>query len=1024
MKFKAQYPKVLAACVVLVPAILLGAARYLAQPHFAAQAVDFNRDIRPILNQTCVSCHGGVRQRSGVSFIYRAEALGKGASGRATIVPGHPESSELISRVTSADPELRMPYHAPPLAPQQIDLLRQWITAGAHWEDHWAFVAPKPQTLPRVKLASWPHQLLDRFILSRLEHENLQPSPEASREALLRRVSLDLTGLPPTAEERAAFLADTSMDAYAHQVDRLLASPRFGERWASMWLDLARYADSRGYEKDDDRPTWPYRDWIIDAFNRNIPFDQFVVTQLAGDLLPHATFADQIATSFQRLTPANDEGGTDDEEFRMVAVMDRVATTWSVLNGLTMNCVQCHAHPYDPIRHTDYYKFLGFYNTSRDADLLDDSPTLPVPQDASRRPEVAKLTARRAELLGDIMVAARALNGQTRWGRLPIASGVVDEPLAVAHLLRQIEQGRSLGRNPDPATIPPAKLKAFYQRTIAQVSEDLRRTQRNSPPVALTIEHGEALAIGTIPVRVAYELLSAPTSGSVAALRIVAPVKNPALALHTPEPAFNVERIDVWVQAANGREQQVRFRWLLPDSEDNLANAAMPADIYSENSDNPLGGVSGFAANSSMFRTRWIVAVPDQPLTLAAGSRLRIQLLHTHDIDSRPAVVRRVRLETASAVSWPAPATDQSLKAKYAELAAVERRLAGIPTVPLPVMSEESGDQRRQTLEFERGNFLNKIGPPLLPDVPESLPRLPANAQRNRLAMAQWFFAPGQPLTSRVTVNRFWEQLFGTGIVETLEDFGSAGQAPSHPELLDWLALHFQNDLHWDMKALLRELVTSATYRQSAGVTPELLARDPRNRLLAHGPQQRLSAEMVRDQALLAGGLLSPAMGGPPVKPPQPAGVWMNVYSEAKWIDATGPDRYRRAVYTYLKRSALYPSYATFDASDHVVSQPRRIPTNTPLQALVTLNDPVYQEANQALGRAMIGAVAKQSLDARLDFAAHRVLSRDVTPGERAALTMFYRTVRTAPQGPVLNEQDALSAVAGVLFNLDAALTR
>src|SRR5947199_886128 len=339
--------------------------------------VQFSRDIRPILNQNCVPCHGGVRQKNGVSFIYREEALGTGKSGRRTIVPGKPDDSELIARVSSKNPEARMPYHGPPLTQQQIELLRQWIKEGAKWEDHWAFVVPKPQALPTVKRSDWVRQPLDRFILARLEKERLEPSPEADKAALLRRASLDLTGLPPSIEEQNNFLNDSSPNAYEKQVDRLLASPRYGERWAALWLDLARYADSKGYEADRDRPgVWPYRDWVVEAFNRNLPYDQFVITQLAGDLLPNATFEDRIATSFQRQTPNNDEGGTDDEEFRLVAAMDRSATTWSVLNGLTMNCVQCHSHPYEPIHHAEYYKSLAFFNSSQDADYPSDAPVL------------------------------------------------------------------------------------------------------------------------------------------------------------------------------------------------------------------------------------------------------------------------------------------------------------------------------------------------------------------------------------------------------------------------------------------------------------------------------------------------------------------------------------------------------------------------------------------------------------------------------------------------------------------------
>src|SRR5215468_1595981 len=415
----------------------------------AGDEVHFSRDIRPILNQNCVPCHGGVRQKNNVSFIFREEALGKGKSGKRTIVPGKPDESELIARVTSKDPEARMPYHGPPLPSQQIELLRRWIRQGAKWEDHWAFIPPKPQPLPTVKRGDWVRQPLDRFILARLEKESLAPSPEADKSALLRRVSLDLTGLPPTPEEQAAFLADSSPEAYGKQVDRLLASPRYGERWAALWLDLARYVDTKGYEKDTARPgVWPYRDWVIDAFNHNIPYDRFVITQLAGDLLPNATFTDRIATSFQRQTPANDEGGTDDEEFRLIAVMDRVATTWSVLNGVTMNCVQCHSHPYDPIRHVEYYKFLAFYNTSRDADLGDDAPNLPVPRELAQHQDAGQLEQRQTQLLEEIVAEGRGLAAQTSWTSLPVAAGEVDHALGLERAFEEAQQRRAKSGSP------------------------------------------------------------------------------------------------------------------------------------------------------------------------------------------------------------------------------------------------------------------------------------------------------------------------------------------------------------------------------------------------------------------------------------------------------------------------------------------------------------------------------------------------------------------------------------------------
>jgi hypothetical protein len=1010
----------------------------------SGEEVHFSRDIRPILNQNCVPCHGGVRQKNGVSFIFREEALGKGKSGKPTIVPGKPDESELIVRITSRDPDVRMPYHAPPLPPQQIALLRQWIKEGAKWEDHWAFVPPKPQPLPAVKRADWVRQPLDRYILARLEKESLEPSPEADKAALLRRVSFDLTGLPPTPEEQAAFLADSSSEAYEKQVDRLLASPRYGERWAALWLDVARYADTKGYEADRERPgVWPYRDWVIEAFNRNLRYDQFVITQLAGDLLPNATFEDRIATSFQRQTPVNDEGGTDDEEFRLVAVMDRVATTWSVLNGVTMNCVQCHSHPYDPIRHADYYKSLAFFNSSVDADLPDDSPVLRVPKDDARYPEASAMQEQIARLIHSEVDLGRHTEAQEKWTTLPITKASVNEALALQGEATGLERELNQLKN---ERLPPKAAASKRKYLVTAIAETKKKASKAGTRLAtLEIQSGEVLARANTPGKAVYELVAKVELPTLTALHIEVQPADDEKARNTPEAGFIVDRTEAYIVRPDGGESKIAFRYFVPDSEKDLGAAlARAAELKQKVS--PDTGGSGFSANPSLFRTHWTIGILDAPLKLAPGSRIKVRLTQTQTVSDKPALVRLARLSASGDPRWVNLARDPGFAGTLAQLEKLIHQLGKLKSVPLPVMLEQPAYEQRTTLEFDRGNFLNKTGAPLLPDVPALFPKLPDGGPRNRLTLAKWFFAPEQPLTARVAVNRYWEQLFGTGIVETLENFGSVGEEPSHPELLDWLALQFQNDLHWDMKALLRELVTSATYRQSARTTPALNEHDPRNRLLAHGPQQRLTAEMVRDQALMASGLLSNKMGGPPVMPPQPPGVWNTVYNDSKWIDAKGPNRYRRAIYTYIKRTSGYPSFLTFDASDHDVSLARRIPTNTPLQALVTLNDPVYQEACEALARRMIkerprpGSNRSSSttgiLDARLTYGARLVLSRDLTDRELAALRAFYDKAVSlgAPQlvsistskvhGRPSKELTALTAVASILFNLDAALTR
>ena len=1026
---------VLGAALVVCGAVLWRGSRYLS----ARNEVHFSTDIRPILNQNCVQCHGGVRQKNGVSFIYRDGALGVGKSGRRTIVPGDPDDSELIARVTSKDPGSRMPYHAAPLAPKQVELLRKWIKQGARWEDHWSFVAPRPQPLPAVRNSHWVKQPLDRFILARLEKEGLQPSPEADKAELLRRVSLDLTGLPPSAEEQVTYIADSSPNAYQKQVDRLLASPRYGERWAAMWLDLARYADTKGYEADRARPgVWPYRDWVIDAFNRNISYDRFVITQLAGDLLPDATFEDRIATSFHRQTPNNDEGGTDDEEFRMIAVMDRSATTWSVLNGLTMNCVQCHSHPYDPIHHDEYYKSLAFFNASQDADYPSDAPVLRVPKDRSRYSEAARLQQEIASLTTSVVKAGRHLAEETPWMPVTVTSARASESPALYFEIAELErQLAKLRGSKLPGKEPKAKEIKDQAKEIKElvkaIAEDRKRADLTAKirPITFPVHDGEFAAAANTPGKSVYEIKVSTTLAKLTALRIEVFPANPEVARHTPELGFIVNKLDAWIVGPNGHMNKIAFHNFVPDSETDLSDAVTRL-VKAKPGDKRDAATGGFSADPSLLQNRWMVTVPALPIQLTRGSYIKIHLTQIDSISSKPSLIKRARLYASDDPRWTELSADSSYNSNVARLTSLEKQLGKIPTVDTPVMAEQPAYEVRKTLEFERGNFLTKIGPALTPDVPQIFPPLPAGEPRNRLTLARWFFSPGQPLTARTAVNRYWEQLFGTGIVETLENFGSVGEAPSHPELLDWLAFHFQNDLHWDMKALLREMVLSATYRQSARTTPQLNERDPRNRLLARGPQQRLTAEMVRDQALMASGLLNLKMGGPPVMPPQPAGVWNSVYNDSKWIDAKGPDRYRRAIYTYIKRTAGYPSFLTFDASDHDTSLARRIPTNTPLQALVTLNDPAYVEASRALAVRMIKASA--NLDERIQYGARLVLSRDLSENELATMRRLYAKASGAPDGASLvraemkqsssQNESAMIAVAGVLLNLDAALTR
>lgn len=1011
----------------------------------AESAIDFNKDVRPILNENCTECHGGVMQAGDVSFIFRDQVLGAGKSGRPIVIPGRPNASEMITRITSSDPSFRMPLDAPALPPEKVAVLEQWIEEGAPWEDYWSFVPPKRPALPDVEQEEWVRHPLDRFVLARLEKESMRPSPEASKTELLRRVSFDLTGLPPTPEELSAFLSDSSADAYEKQVDRLLGSSSYGERWASLWLDLARYADSKGLVTDLERPgVWVYRDWLIDALNDNLSYRDFIIKQLAGDLLPDATLEDFIATSFHRQTLANDEGGTDNEEFRVVATMDRVATTWSVLNGITMNCVQCHSHPYDPIQHTEYFTSLAYFNTSRDADLAwfssilepdDDWPVIHVPLNPSLRDEIWLAQKETKELHRKITETSRRLaEDRSQWSPLSIEHAEIDERLGIERGIRRLSAFAK--ETPEEE----ATRLWIYENKI-NILEERRSQIVRSPPDALKFDIQGNVA--HVPDRQPpYNVVGLRVSTGepvVTALLIEAPPANPTTSVHTPEKGFVVTDVEASRVLPDGSAEEIALRFVAPDSEDSFASSMAQA-LRSENAADRESSASSdlmsrlaknsvFSAYPNHFRNRWIVAVPDEPIRMPSGAALRIQLTNMGaPLNSVAMQIQRVAVSASADPRWTEFANSNELESDILRLARLARRVNDVDTVPVPIMREQPPYARRATLKFDRGNYLMKVGPAMLPGVPKSLDELPDEAQpKNRLELAEWFFSPNQPLTARVAVNRYFEQLFGTGLVETLEDFGSVGDIPSHPELLDWLALRFKHDLQWDVKALLREIVTSATYRQSSVVSPLLRDKDPRNRLLARGPRQRLTAEMVRDQALLASGLLTSRIGGPPVMPPQPDGVWSGfaTFSGASWIDATGPDRYRRAVYTFIKRTTSYPSFLTFDASDHQVSLARRIPTNTPLQALVTLNDTVYREAAVALAdrmrEKMPESADEDGFEISLNYGARRVLSRDLNASELSAVRKLYNTLTDEADG---EESDALVEVASTLLNLDASMTR
>jgi hypothetical protein len=783
----------------------------------APPPVGFTRQIRPILSDNCFACHGpdAKQRKRSLRLDTKTGAFAELDSGEGhALVPGKPDESILIDRIRSADPDRKMP---PPnsgkkLTPEQIALIKKWVEEGAKWSEHWAFVAPQRPALPKVKTVTWPRNEIDAFILARLERERLQPSPEADKTTLIRRVTLDLTGLPPTLGEVDAFLADSSPNAYEKVVDRLLRSAHYGEHMARFWLDGARYGDTHGLHLDNFREMWPYRDWVVGAFNRNLPYDRFITEQLAGDLLPAATQDQIVASGFNRCHVTTNEGGSITEEVYVRNVVDRVDTTGVVMLGLSTGCARCHDHKFDPFRTKDYYQFFAFFNS------LDENP-----MDGN---------------------AARYA---------PVIS------------LGTPEQTAELERS--------KRVIAALQKVIADEVAQVKYTDPGADKPA-----AESFAAW----------LKAPNAGG----------------RQLPKPVQDVLK----VEAAKRSPQQKKV--LL--------------DYYLEH----------------------------------VNAKLRATFNPLH----------------------------QSLTALDKERDRIDKEL------PVTLVSREIATPRPAYI-LKRGEY-DQHGDPVGRGTPSFLPPFPQDAPLNRLGFAQWLLAPEHPLTARVAVNRFWQQVFGTGIVKTAEDFGSQGEPPSHPDLLDWLAVQFRAD-GWDVKKTIKRIVMSATYRQSSKVTKDRLAKDPANRLLSRGPRFRLDAEMLRDQALFAGGLLMEKMGGPSVKPPQPAGLWEAVgyvtSNTARFTADTGPDKvHRRSLYTFWKRTAPPPQMTTFDAPSRESCMVRRERTNTPLQALLLMNETQYIEASRALAeRAMKEGGAKP--EERIAYLFRLATARKPDAAETAVILETYR---------------------------------
>jgi hypothetical protein len=1053
----------------------------------AKDKVDFNRDIRPILANNCLLCHGPDHKvRKGDLRLDTREGAVAVHDGTAAVVPGKPEKSELLKRVQPADPDDLMPpaKSGKKLTPDQIGLLRRWIAQGAPYAKHWAFLKPEHPPAPAVKDASWPRTDIDRFILARLEQEGLKPSPEADRYALVRRLSLDLTGLPPTIEETDAFVNDPDPAALEKLVDRLLASPAYGERWGRVWLDLARYADSQGYAEDRPRVIWAYRDWVIKALNANMPFDQFTIEQLAGDLLPNPTESQLQATGFHRNTLTNTEGGTDDEEFRNYAIVDRVNTTMAVWMGLTFNCAQCHDHKFDPFSQEEFFRLFAFFNQSEDNDQPDDRPFLSIfteEQKKQRKGWEDELAALQATLDRDTPALEEsrkkweaALAQPVAWR--PLQGGEddtvaltgtstclkVDTDLPSIAAIRIEAPGVAISHAALTLAAPDAKAPEArivrIQLPGKQRFLHLAEVQVYSGGQNLAVK-GKAKQSSTDFGGDARRAIDGNTDGDYNKNSVshTKAEDNPWWEVDLGK-AVTIDRVVIWNRTDGGEGILSRMK----DYKVSLLDAAHKPveDRRSDGFPNPKAEVAFDGVREYLLKAAGGVYLPEKPVPVGKGATLQLRLEHagpgkihpqaSDDLRARgaaeiPADVTailkkqegaRSKDETARLAAYHRSIAPE-LASSRDRVAALKKQLEGLKAaITSPIMRELPENRRRKTQIQIRGNFLVK-GKEVTAGVPAALHPYPENEPMNRLGLARWLVHPDNPLVSRIVANRTWEQLFGTGLVSTSEDWGVRGDLPSHPELLDWLATELVAG-KWDLKKFIRLIVTSAVYRQSSLVTPELIAKDPANRLLARGPRFRLSAEAVRDQALAVSGLLSRKMYGPSVYPPQPkSGLSAAFSNSTDWEPSKGEDRWRRGLYTFWRRSVPYPSMATFDAPDSFVCTVKRIPTNTPLQALVTMNDPVFVECCQALARKTV-AEGGASVKERAITAFRRCLARPPRETELSSLVSLYEKARaryaadakmavamaTEPLGPLPPGSDpadlaAWTVVGNVLINLD-----
>jgi len=1005
--------------------------------------IDFNRDIRPVLDK-CSNCHGPASGAGygGLRLDSFKTATATLENGDRAIVPGHPEQSELIKRINAHDGTIMPPADSnKTLNPDERVLLAEWIKEGAVYKEHWAFVKPLRPALPTVKDKNWAKNGIDRFVLANLEENALKPEPEAGKTTLIRRVTLDLTGLAPTPQEVKAFLADKSPNAYEKVVDRLLKSPRYGERMAMDWMDYSRYADSNGYQADFERFQSRWRDWVIDAFNKNEPYDQFTIEQLAGDLLPNPTTDQRLATAFSRNHRINTEGGVIPEEWRIETVIDRVETTSAIWLGLTSGCARCHNHKYDPISQREFYQLCAYFNNvpesgSGEERPVSHPPTMKAPT-ASQEAELATLNSKIATL-------DRLLQAKLKLHLSEAQAWKVDKPLPV------ISDGLIARPTFQTGISAAGEVKFEAGRATGAVVTsdkgyldlgDTANFERNEPFTVgawVRSDMGTGSAFSRMNNSDFYKGWDLSFDYGKPQAHLISKWTENAIKIEAKQPLANGTWHHITVtydgsSKAAGMKIYADGKLLDTEVKNDSLTGSTKANVHvtigrRTNGDIFPGAVDDFFAFNRVLK-------PEEIATLAS-THPAIALLKVPTENRTDAQ----KLEITRLWSLEHDAEFKTNSEAYAQTKEKRDKLdASIPEVM--IMKEMA--KPRDCFVLIRGQY-DKHGEAVTANVPDFLPKPPPGTPGNRLGLAKWIVSPDNPLTARVTVNRLWERFFGTGIVSTIEDFGTRAEFPSNPELLDYLATEFLR-LKWDLKAMAKEIVMSAAYRQSSKITAEKLAKDPLNRLISRGPRFRLPGEVIRDQALYCSGLLVEKLGGPSVRPYMPPGIWdeTNKYGNLRnYMHDKGDGLYRRSLYTIWKRTAAPPNMLLFDVPSRETCRVRRARTDTPLQALTLMNDETYTEAARVLAQRMMRE-GGQTLDQKLSYAFWRVLSRAPGADELKILKTGWQRnlhrykqdpdaakvvvhVGDAPLDSKLNQAElaAYTLSAMTLLNLDEAVTK